>query len=615
MQQRDTLFKTYTRQLEILILKVDPGTQIPREVGLDNKLLMDFLFAGMNCAGFSERQKATIADASLRVGPGMRISIHARNWPFQTLSSNPPLLSDQDVGMWFEVLNLGVAAFEREGQGFLGVRPHLEVIRDNNGYPLFTYTETGANISRKTFSRMESKVLTTVMRKGWSSYMGQLGIAPGFGLDPNVFGDEMLEPAYDAEDDMFKNEDEAHTVAGEARIEYTDEARLEAYQKVLADIKREEGAMLMGQIDRFANRGYSNPDSGLAEGMTALEIGSGRPIQRAALNPESTTFTPQLQHTNMSGVPRFGPTQDINPPYLLNPTKVTSSPHANTGHQSTSSGPVSDLATAHTTVRRDVSMTTSMSDPDDAPAPTRVYPAPHPDGSPPLRRITTRLENTVRTESLTAGPQHCGVASPVILRTLQNLPPTPAAMAHPLPDKPPAVVMPTIGRPNAEYSKNKGIVSGLTFGVRPDIGRSGSGTRGGASGGGPRLSTGMSGMGVGMTMGAGIYDSDPSSRRSSEGYGNPFGNSALAAVTRGRSPGQFDAPSRSNASTPTLGMGLGMARLSPIGADPNDLMVQSDPSHVGAHARAQSQLTIADVINEEGEEHEVAGHGMGRMYY
>ncbi|KIW12465.1 hypothetical protein PV08_09742 [Exophiala spinifera] len=612
LEQRDTLFKTYTRQLEILILKVDPGTQIPREVGLDNKLLMDFLFAGMNCAGFSERQKATIADASLRVGPGMRISIHARNWPFQTLSSNPPLLSDQDVGMWFEVLNLGVAAFEREGQPFIGVRPHLEVIRDNSGYPLFTYTESGANIPRKTFSRMESKVLTTLMRKGWSNYMSQLGIAPGYGLDPKVFGDDMLEPAYDAEHDIFKDDDE--TQDNDTRVEYTDEERLQAYQKVLADIKREEGAMLMGQIDRFASRGYANPDSGLAEDMAALDFGSSRPMHQAALNPESTSFTPGAQHSNMGGVRRFGPAQNINPPYLLNPTQGIRPPQGTMGLQSANSGPVLGLATAHTSMRRDVSMTTSMSDPEDAPLPARVYPPPHADGSPPLRRITTRVENKVKTESSMDSPQHRSVAPPVSFSPLPNLPPTPAGMVHPLPDKPPAVVMPSIGRPN-DRNKNNGVVSGLTFGVRSDIGRNGSQTRGGASSRGQRLPTGISGMGVGLTMGAGIYGSGASSRRSSEGCGNPFGNSALAAVTRGRSPGQFDASSRSSASTPTSGMGLGMARLSPIGTDPNDLMVQSDPLRAGANVRPQSQLNITDAIDEEGEEHEVAENGPGRMFH
>ncbi len=640
LQQRDVLFKTYTRQLEILILKVDPGSAISREVGLDNKLLMDFLFAGMNCAGFSERQKATVADASLRVGPGMRISVHARNWPFQTLAANPVMLSDQDIGMWFEVMNMGLAAFEGEGHNFIGVQPHLQVIRGNNGYPLFTYSESGAELSRKAFSRMETKMLRVLMRKGWSVYMGQLGLAPALGLDQDVFGGNGLAPAYSADDDEFKDDGQEDTIDGEAHHEYTDEERLAAYQKVLADIKREEGAMLLGQIDRFANRSYPNPDAGLAEGMMALDIGTGRPLHRAALNPESHNFQPRGWNPNVAvnpavGIaPRFMPPQvwnqtgatgtaattafggtglgngTISPSQALSPTRVMSPPRISTGRRHTDTSPVRSLGVApvfQVPARRQT-RGVSITDTDDTPV---ALPATG-ETSPPLRRITARLENTVRTESANASPRFSNDATPAMMPTTRSLPPTPAGMVHPLPEKPPVVLMPSAGRPSPGHTRNYGMTSNMTFGagygsagngwayrlgspVRPNIGAP--------------LATGFTGMG----MGPGLYGSGPPSRRASLGQGMPPSAAGFATAVGTGSPRRFGSPSRPSSTTP-LG-GMGMSRLSPIGTGASTGLVQADPPRPGSHVRTQSRLSMTDTIDEEGGDEEVDTSDMGRKYY
>ncbi|KAL2447183.1 hypothetical protein ABEF95_013501 [Exophiala dermatitidis] len=184
MNQRDILFKTYARQLEILAYKVERETHLgaDREVGLDVKLLMDFLFAGMNCPGFSERQKAAIADCSRQVGPGFGPSVHARNWPFQALGPHPITLPDQEIAMWFEVLNLGMVEMERDNPQTIGIPPNLEVVRDNKGYILFTYTEAGGQLPRAQYAALEKRFMEKMMHKGWISYMHQSGIAlpPGF---------------------------------------------------------------------------------------------------------------------------------------------------------------------------------------------------------------------------------------------------------------------------------------------------------------------------------------------------------------------------------------------------------------------------------------------------
>src|SRR3978361_2316517 len=103
MRQGQEIFKCYKKQLDHLIGRLT-SPNMPREVGLDNKLLMDLIFAGLNTAGFSERQKGFIADTCVVVGTGFPVSKHARAWPFQTLSLYPTKLSDQDVGMWLEIL-------------------------------------------------------------------------------------------------------------------------------------------------------------------------------------------------------------------------------------------------------------------------------------------------------------------------------------------------------------------------------------------------------------------------------------------------------------------------------------------------------------------------------
>ncbi|KIX10238.1 uncharacterized protein Z518_01319 [Rhinocladiella mackenziei CBS 650.93] len=178
MRHQAFVFAVYLRQLEILLGKADPNAHTPREVGLDNKLLMDFFFSGMNCCGFSERQKATIAELAIKVSQGCPLRIHARHWPFQTLAPHPFTLSDQDVGMWLDILNRGMIVIEMEGRDWIGVEPHLLVARDNNGYVEFICTEEGMDLTREDFSSLEVGFMNEMMHYGWSTYLRDLGVDP-----------------------------------------------------------------------------------------------------------------------------------------------------------------------------------------------------------------------------------------------------------------------------------------------------------------------------------------------------------------------------------------------------------------------------------------------------
>ncbi|KAI1617575.1 hypothetical protein EDD36DRAFT_6348 [Exophiala viscosa] len=569
LAQRDLLFKTYMRQLEILIVKVDPGSPIPREVGLDNKLLMDFLFAGMNCTGFSERQKATITEASRRVGPGMQVSRHARNWPFQTLSTDNTMLSDQDIAMWFEVLNLGMMAFHGEGLNFIGIRPYLEVIRDDNGFVYFTYTDLGAELSRKIFARMESKVMKAVMRKGWSVYMRQLGI-PGISPEHDTFataGHNMVVGGAEQNDDGFSdtgifsdNDRNAIGPALEAH-QYTDEERLAAYRKVLADIKREEGAALLGQVDRYSSGNYvmvddSGTDGGLASGMMGLDLGStGRVGPKSSgsdhLNPESANFQP-------SGVS----TANLVPPQVWNQTTAVTDDSANVDTAFFGSGIGNG---AISPPRISTARQTNVAGPSTlGPAPVFQVPA-HVerravnitslDGTPlSFHATNTGSPTTVRRNSLmdqgvmggaTGSPYRQGNAASY------SYPATPRRYS----DAP--VLMPSAGRPSPGHIRNFGMGTNITFGA--------------------------------------------------VGSGSPYS-----------SPNRNTSPARSAVGTPlTSGMGIGMA----MGPPPAMMMTpgRTGTSAVGrggyvdtprparqGHTRTQSRstLSVSETIHEEGGVHD-----------
>ncbi|OAL24296.1 hypothetical protein AYO22_05672 [Fonsecaea multimorphosa] len=170
------MFDAYKKQLDVLIVKVDASRGTPREVGLDNKLLMDFVFAGLNAPGFSERQRAEIVKSSQALACGFQTSKHARYWPFTTLSTVPPHLSDQDVGMWLEILNVGMGVMEAQNRKIIGIEPYLRVIRDPEGYILFVPSETALDLKRGQFSVLEKRVMNDMIQLGWQSYMRQMGV-------------------------------------------------------------------------------------------------------------------------------------------------------------------------------------------------------------------------------------------------------------------------------------------------------------------------------------------------------------------------------------------------------------------------------------------------------
>lgn len=191
MEERDGIYLCFMRQLKALVDKVDPLKQERREVGLDTKLLMEFVFAGMNCPAFSQRQKFSIVIMSAGPGRGVILSAHARAWPFQCLSPDPTKLSDQDIGMWLHIIQSGIEALIRDYQDIqnIGIEPHLGVEFVDDCF-VVRATDSGMQLTRKAFATLEEKFLAQALKKGWAVYLGQYGL---FVEEPNTLDDPFVD--------------------------------------------------------------------------------------------------------------------------------------------------------------------------------------------------------------------------------------------------------------------------------------------------------------------------------------------------------------------------------------------------------------------------------------
>ncbi|EXJ80564.1 hypothetical protein A1O1_08710 [Capronia coronata CBS 617.96] len=556
MRQRDILFKTYGRQLEILIFKVErePAHGRDREVGLDIKLLMDFCFAGMNCLGFSERQKAAIADASRQIGPGFRTSVHARNWPFQALAANPSTLSDQDIGMWIEILDLGMVAMERENRQSIGIRPYLEVVRDDKGYVLFKYTDRGSNITRKDYAMLEYNFMRQMLHKGWATYMHNSGLAP-----PPDFEDNYPDAIHDYDEANGDDLLEKHSVFACAKADDTNK-QLAAFLELLRITRDEE----------YVKEWNGNHGDNNAQGSFALGAGfehpmspdRGRvksPVKRLGhhAKTQSLSVFPELAGTSMGPI--------LSPPFEIEPSKRAWKPQQR--HASDSALDMADriispprISTARkASPSRQESVTKESAT--DGPNLPPVFKVPRrerqvvriraPDGTPVTFTQQAEPDNTAEGVSgmHIKTPQASTVTTPATANTptsnhasprragfaylndvnnhssdQANVDASPSTHAKP-------VVMPNVGRPSPGHTRNFGMSSTFSFVAQsasssPAVARSAHGTRMVAESGSP-LARGRGGG----PPAAGMVGSTTDSFRSGYGPGPGSGQRSRARST------------------------------------------------------------------------------------
>lgn len=546
MNERDILFKAYARQLEVLIFKVERDTinGTEREVGLDIKLLMDFLFAGMNCVGFSERQKAAIADASHRVGPGLRTSVHARNWPFQALIANPSALSDQDIGMWFEILNLGMVTMERENRGVIGIHPYLDVLRDDKGYLLFKYTDKGSSLRRHQYADMEKHFMREMLHKGWASYMHQAGIAPPPDFDRHYADDSSGSAGGNqAVEDLIANLDDDEAVARE-KAEATNR-QLASFRELLKVTHGEE------YVKTWNGRGADSTGQG-----SSGEFGPGLELpmsQRRGRGVSPYKYTPTAKHSHSQSLSIFSGSPGKNP---------SPSTHMNFGSEQDwqeqqrrasestldrafSSLEVGDPVFSPPRISTARKGSPSRQAASHAPGLEGLGPAPvfkvprrqrqavsirAPDGTPVMLRHQTETGNTAEEDDM--APQASTSTTPATGTTPASTPDaTPRGPGSAFYSSsanvsvnvnPTPVTMPSVGRPSPGHTRNFGMSSNYSFvaasaSSSPAVARGGHVTRVVADSGSP--------LARGFGAGTGSDSSRPRQRtraRSNFGFGEPI---------------------------------------------------------------------------------------------
>lgn len=343
MRLGQEIFKCYKKQLDALIARLTSHT-MQREVGLDYKLLMDFIFAGLNTPGFSERQKALIVDTSVVVGTGFSLSKHARSWPFQTLSVHPTKLSDQDVAAWLDILNIGMSIIEQQGRPFIGIAPYLEVDRDTNtSHIVFLPTEAGLDLKRAQFAILETRMMREIMDHGWNAYLPQMGIEPHSLYDsPNSLLDNSFVAEATASDTgtYTVNENGQREAAGDnagtSNIEddfefiqagetgvtsdsYNDpEQALTAMRQVVDEV-REAPPADQASATATANNGAARIDpavDGLGAGLDSLNLNNPG-------NPAVARYVPPARRTSHYEVHQSAINLDPETPSFQPPTVLT----------------------------------------------------------------------------------------------------------------------------------------------------------------------------------------------------------------------------------------------------------------------------------------------------
>ena len=113
IRNRNSLFETYTTQLGILTRKVYAG----QTKGLDHNLLFDFVYAGLNCHGFGERQKYTLLRYANLTEKDVKMSKFCRSWPFDIVGKK--------FGMDDENVEVGLKAASWQINSWLTLTSHF----------------------------------------------------------------------------------------------------------------------------------------------------------------------------------------------------------------------------------------------------------------------------------------------------------------------------------------------------------------------------------------------------------------------------------------------------------------------------------------------------------
>lgn len=93
--------------LDVLVYKVGQGNVVM----LSQQLLLDYLFAGLNCRGFGERQRGLIYARGGPIAAPIRVQAIHQYWPFDVVGKKIGQNDEEFCKVFFHTWLMGIANF------------------------------------------------------------------------------------------------------------------------------------------------------------------------------------------------------------------------------------------------------------------------------------------------------------------------------------------------------------------------------------------------------------------------------------------------------------------------------------------------------------------------
>jgi hypothetical protein len=148
------------------------GARDERVVGLDGKMYNAFIMAGLKCPIFNEWHRQEIVKTARGTNADLGVSDHV--WPFEVLGKVSGI-TDQDLGAWFEILNLGGSTMSFNAQG-LHVTKYITIYRQEDGSILFKVNDDRLKTGFNDLAKMEYDMMMTLIHRGWKIWLGRVGL-------------------------------------------------------------------------------------------------------------------------------------------------------------------------------------------------------------------------------------------------------------------------------------------------------------------------------------------------------------------------------------------------------------------------------------------------------
>ena len=142
----------------------EPVQLTNREVGLNQVLLVDLLFAAVNVPCFTLVQKSALCQAAGSFGRGIQLSPFGEHWPFQTLEPTSSA-EDPTIKFWLELFDTGfdIMTTARIPTTF---EDYIVFSRNSVGFPIGEWTKKGADLNFAEATQVEQAVVMHYINQG-----------------------------------------------------------------------------------------------------------------------------------------------------------------------------------------------------------------------------------------------------------------------------------------------------------------------------------------------------------------------------------------------------------------------------------------------------------------